>query len=156
MPSRATPPTLPDDPQGPVPCFDCYADTSRVLREHTFTYGIGPEAAELTVTVPVHVCSFCGFECLDHEGETLKHEAVCAYLGVLTPSEIRGIRKKHGMSRLAFAKVTGLDQATLKRWENGSLIQSAANDRYLRLLATPDYLHRLTRPEEQTASPPKS
>ena len=135
MPSRATSLTLPDDPQGPIPCFDCDADTHRVLREHTFTYGIGPDAAELTVTVPVHVCASCGLEFLDHEGETLKHEAVCAHLGVLTPSEIRGIREKHGMSRAAFAEVTGFDEATLNRWENGIRIQNAANDRYLRLLA---------------------
>ena len=49
------------------------------------------------------------------------------------------------MLRAAFSKVTGIDEATLNRWENGILIQSAANDRYLRLLEVPDNLHRLER-----------
>ena len=151
MPSRVTATTSPDDPQDVVPCFDCYADTRKVLREHTFTYGTGPDPAELTVTLPVHVCPSCGFECLDHEGQTLRHEAVCAHLGVLSPNEVRGIRKRYGMSRAAFSKVTGLGEATLNRWENGILIQNAANDRYLRLLAEPGNLRRLRRLDAERA-----
>ncbi len=145
MTSRATTATPPNDTQDTVPCFDCDADTRRIWGEHTFTYGIGADAAELTVTLPVHVCPSCGFECLDDEAETLKHEAVCAHLGVLSPNEIRGIRGMYGMSRAAFSKVTGLGEATLNRWENGILIQSAANDRYLRLLAAGSNMHRLKR-----------
>ena len=38
------------------------------------------------------------------------------------------------MSRADFSRLTGLGEATLNRWENGILIQNAANDRYLRLL----------------------
>lgn len=157
MPPRVTATTPPDDPQDIVPCFDCDADTRKVLQEHTFTYGTGPDSAELTVTLPVHVCPSCGFECLDHEAQTLQHEAVCAHLGVLPPNDVRGIRKKYGMSRAAFSRVTGLGEATLNRWENGILIQSAANDRYLRLLAEPDNLRRLQRLDaERTATAPSS
>ena len=156
MPSRVTA-TTSSDPSDVVPCFDCYADTRKVLREHTFTYGTGPEPAELTVTLPVHVCPSCGFECLDDEAQTLKHEAVCAYLGVLSPNDVHGIRKKYGMSRAAFSKVTGFGEATLNQWENGILIQSPANDRYLRLLAEPDNLRRLQRLDaEQAVSAPSS
>ena len=149
MPSRATTATPPDDTQDTVPCFDCDADTRRIWGEHTFTYGTGADAAELTVTLPVHVCPSCGLEFLDDEAETLKHEAVCVHLGVLSPEEIRGIRRMHGMSRAAFSKVTGLGEAALNRWENGILIQSAANDRYLRLLAAPNNLRVLKRLESE-------
>ena len=151
MPSRVTATTSPDDPQDVVPCFDCDADTRKVLRERTFTYGTGLDPAKLTVTLPVHVCPSCGFECLDHEGQTLQHEAVCAHLGRLSPNDVREIRKKYGMSRDAFSKVTGLGEATLNRWENGILIQSPANDRYLRLLAEPDNLRRLQRLDAERA-----
>ena len=48
-----------------APCFDCGGNTRRIRGEHTFTYGLGADAAELTVTLPVHVCPSCGFECLD-------------------------------------------------------------------------------------------
>ncbi len=143
--------TSPNDTQDTVPCFDCGADTRRSWGKHTFTYGTGADSAELTVTLPMHVCPSCGFECLDDEAETLKHEAVCAHLGVLSPDEIRGIRRMHGMSRAVFSKVTGLGEATLNRWENGILIQNAANDRYLRLLATPNNLHTLKRLGSESA-----
>ena len=145
--------TEPDDPRDIVPCFDCDDDTRRVWDEHTFMYGIGANVAELTVTLPVHVCPSCGFECLDHEAETLKHEAVCAHLGVLTPDEVRGIRKTYGMSRAAFAKVTGLGEATLNRWENAFLIQNAANDRYLRLLKDANNMRLLKRLTAEPAAP---
>lgn len=135
------------------PCFDCDGDTRRVWDEHTFTYGIGDAAAELTVHLPVHVCPACGLEFLDHEAETLKHEAVCAHLGVLTPDEVRGIRKMYGMSRADFAKVTGLGEATLNRWENAILIQNTANDRYLRLLRDAKNLRLLKRLTAEPAEP---
>ena len=134
MPSHPITATRPDDPQDIVPCFDCGADTRRKWGEHTFTYGAGPDAAELTVTLPIHVCPSCGFECIDGNGEALKHEAVCRHLGVLSPREISRIREKREMTRAAFARLTGLGKATLDRWEKGILIQNPANDRYLRLV----------------------
>ena len=47
------------------------------------------------------------------------------------------------MTRAAFAQATGLGEASLNRWENGVLVQNAANDRYLRLLAIPEVMSRL-------------
>ncbi len=152
MPSRTTTATPPDDTQDTVPCFDCGADTRKKRDEYTFTYGVGPHAAELSVTLPIHVCPSCGFECIDGEGETLKHEAICKHLGVLSPREILAIRRMHGMSRAAFAKVTGLGEATLNRWENGILIQNTANDRYLRLVAAGNNLQMLQRLRTEPAA----
>ena len=128
-----------------VLCFECDEPTVIKWCEHRFTYGSGEGAADLTVEIPVRICTSCGFEFLEHEAETLKHEAICTHLDVLTPKEIRGIRKIHGMSRAEFAKATGLGEATLNRWENALLIQNTANDRYLRLLASPDNMQRLER-----------
>jgi DNA-binding transcriptional regulator YiaG len=106
---------------------------------------LGDDAADLTVEIPVRTCASCGFEFLEHEAETLKHEAVCAHLGVLSPKEIRGIQAMHGMSRAEFSRVTGLGEATLNRWEKAILIQNTANDRYLRLVASPENMRRLKR-----------
>ena len=47
------------------------------------------------------------------------------------------------MNRAEFARLSGLGEATLARWENGSVTQSRANDRYLRLLAQPGGIDRL-------------
>ena len=133
-------------------CFECEAPADTECRTHTFTYGVGSSAVELTATLPVRVCAACGFEFLDHEAETLQHEAICAHLDVLTPKEIRGIRKMHRMSRAEFSRVTGLGEATLNRWENSILIQNTANDRYLRLLASRDNIQRLERRNSSTVT----
>lgn len=126
-------------------CFECDAPANTEWREHIFPYGLDDSAPELTVNLPVRICSSCGFEFLDHEAEILKHEAVCVHLGVLSPKEIRAIREAYGLSRSEFAQVTGLGEATLNRWENGIKIQTLANDRYLRLLALPLSMQRLKR-----------
>lgn len=128
-------------------CFECDAPTRTEPRDHAFVYGVGASAVELNVNLPVRVCTSCGFEFLDHEAERLEHEAVCTHLGVLSPTEIRDIRRKYGMSRSEFSRVTGLGEATLNRWENAILIQNKANDRYLRLLALPENVRRLERLE---------
>ena len=110
---------------------------------HTFSYGSGKSEVEFTVNVLVHRCDTCEFEYLDESAERLKHDAVCDYLGVLSPSKIRLIRECHGMTRARFAQVTGLGEASLNRWENGLTIQTHANDRYLRLLARPEIMRQL-------------
>ncbi len=110
---------------------------------HTFRYGSGESAVDLTVELPLRRCSSCEFEFLDDEAECLEHEAICAHLGVLSPKEIRGIREAYDLSRNEFVQVTGLGEATLNRWENGIIIQTLANDRYLRLLALPLNMQRL-------------
>ena len=53
------------------------------------------------------------------------------------------MRERRGLTRAQFAELTGLGVASLNRWENGSSVQSVANDRYLRLLALSDGLSRL-------------
>jgi len=100
-----------------------------------FDYGT-PDGlvTELSVVVPVHRCSNCGFECLDDQAERIKHNAVCRHLGALTPDEIIGIRNEMGMTRSQFAELTGIGSASLSRWETGHNIQTYAYDRYLRLL----------------------
>ena len=112
-------------------------------RDHSFRYGSGESGAGLTVSVPVRRCGACEFEYLDESAERLKHDAVCNHLGVLPPCDVRRIREGHGMTRARFAKVTGLGEASLNRWENGLTIQTHANDRYLRLLARPEIMQRL-------------
>ena len=118
-------------------CPRCEGVVETIRHEDIFQYGDGESAVDLPVVLPVRRCRACGVEFLDHEAERVKHEALCRHFGVLTPWEIRKIRKKHGLSRVAFGDLTGLGAASLSQWETGALIQSLANDRYLRLLAAP-------------------
>jgi putative zinc finger/helix-turn-helix YgiT family protein len=125
----------PEAAEGPV-CPECgHPEIDTVWANCPFPYGVGPEAVELDVRLPVRKCRKCGFEFFDEEAEDLRHEAVCRHLGVLTPREIKALRRKFGFSRADLARLTGLGEATIARWERGELIQNVANDRYLRLLA---------------------
>ncbi|MCY4051589.1 MAG: type II toxin-antitoxin system MqsA family antitoxin [Gammaproteobacteria bacterium] len=114
-----------------------------------FNYGSGKTMVELSVRVPVRRCDACDFEYLDEESEHIKHNAVCQHLGVLTPTEIRGIRGQFDMTRAQFSQLTGIGEASLNRWENGLSIQSYAYDRYLRLVTVPNnsnYLEKFLSP----------
>ena len=131
-------------PNPAATCPQCAANTVTTFRHHdTFRYGSGKSAVDLSVNLPLRRCGSCEFEFIDDEAERLKHDAVCEHLGVLSPSAIRQIRKSYGMTRAAFAEVTGLGEATLNRWENGIMVQTLANDRYVRLLARPEIMSRL-------------
>ena len=73
----------------------------------------------------------------------MRHEAVCNYLGVLTPEEITRIRKRTNMSQEDFSRETGIDEETLSRWERGHLIQNEVMDNLLYLLSQPENLEIL-------------
>lgn len=133
-----------DDSGADENCALCDAPgVTTMLHQDSFSYGLGGDATTLHVTIPVRCCRACGFECVDDEGMLIRHEAVCKHLGVLGPTEIRAIRECQGLSRETFARITGLEEATLDRWENGAKIQGRADDNYLRLLELPENLERL-------------
>ena len=113
-----------------------------------FRYGVGEHAIAISVELPLRQCAACGFQYFDHVADETRHEAVCRALGVMTPQEIQAVRQAFGFSRREFSVLTGLGEASLGRWERGTLIQSQANDRYLYLLSVPENIERLrTRPE---------
>lgn len=125
-------------------CPNCRGGPVRTtLTTDRFVYGEGPSAAELTATVPLHTCDNCGFQFLDEEAEVAHHESVCRHLGVLTPAQIRDLRRRYDLSRTEFAQVTKLGEATIARWERGALIQNAAYDQFLYLLSFEENLERL-------------
>ncbi|MCY4554909.1 MAG: helix-turn-helix domain-containing protein [Chloroflexi bacterium] len=115
-------------------CPYCEQPATTTLVDDTFTYGSGEDAVELHVQLPVRHCEACDFHFIDHVGERIQTEAVYRHHGLLSPWEIRAIRERRKLSRKAFAEITGLGEATIKRWETGAITQNRANDRYLRLL----------------------
>ncbi len=132
--------------QPSVRCPNCESNNVNTTVEHeTFVYGEGSSAAQLTARVPVRTCTNCGFQFTDGEAEEARHDAVCRHLRVLTPKEILELRKRYNMSRAEFAELTRLGEASLARWENGQLIQNAANDQLLFLLTVPSNMELLKR-----------
>ena len=102
-----------------------------------FIYGVGSDAVELIADLPVHTCSRCSNSYTREQAEIARHDAVSQHLGVLTPAEIRALRDGYGLSRAAFARLTGFSEVALARWERREVIQNATSDRYLRLLQDP-------------------
>ncbi len=84
--------------------------------------------------VPVEVCPKCGEKYLGPTAIRMQHAAVCRALGLLTPAEIQAIRERLGPTQAEFARLTGIGEATISRWERGRILPNRAMDHYLRLL----------------------
>ena len=108
----------------------------REWHSYEFSYGLDSNATEIRVSAPSFTCDECDLHFSTPEGEELKHEAVCTYLGVLSPREIRSIREFNGLSREQFARITGLGKGSLARWERGGNFQNESIDRFLRMIQT--------------------
>lgn len=110
------------------------------LRDETITdrFEYRPDGEEpLTIEVsdvPAEVCPKCGEKYLGPAAARLQHTAVCRALGLLTPGEIQAIRERLGPTQAEFARLTGIGEATISRWERGRILPNRAMDRYLRLL----------------------
>lgn len=127
-------------------CPECGSKgVSTTSTEQIIHYGQGADAAKFKAIVPLRTCEQCGFQFLDKEGQQARHEAVCRHLRVMPPAQIRALRDYLQLSRDEFARLTGLGEATIGRWERGALIQNIANDRYLRLVGSEGNIERLRR-----------
>lgn len=125
-------------PAGTRVCPVCGDEVARVHYEtESVPYGVGEDQVVLTARVPVIHCASCGVDVTDETAEELRHDAICRHLGRLTPSEIRAVREKYGLSQQEWATKTRLGLASIKRWEAGNQVQNEAMDCYLRLLAIP-------------------
>lgn len=84
------------------------------------------------------LCTQCGEVMLDLKGVgKVTREAIRQYKqakGLLTADEIRALRQSLGLSQAAFEKLLGTGPKTVVRWEKGSVFQSVAADRLMRML----------------------
>jgi putative zinc finger/helix-turn-helix YgiT family protein len=118
-------------------------DVTTEWSDQSFPYGAGREEVLLSAHVPVRRCGNCGTEYLDEVGETSRHDAVCRFLGILTPAEVTAVRERYAMTQAEFASVSRIGRASIVRWESGALTQSASSDNYMYLLGFPENMERL-------------
>ncbi|MGH7141355.1 MAG: helix-turn-helix domain-containing protein [Minisyncoccia bacterium] len=62
---------------------------------------------------------------------------------MLTPLDIRALRKRHGLTRKELERLTGFGEASIKRWERGVIIQNESTDTFLRLIDDAEVLDKL-------------
>ncbi|HDS30969.1 MAG TPA: helix-turn-helix domain-containing protein, partial [Firmicutes bacterium] len=93
------------------------------------TYPVKGEPTEITATVSV--CINCGTACYDTELDSdnllrafdkyrLKHN-------IISPEEIKEIRERYNLSQRGFARLLGLGEVTITRYEQGALPDQAHN-----------------------------
>ena len=116
--------------------------TRTIKKQETFAF----RGEDLKITSLVKECTDCGKELNDPAltNETLKsvYAAYKKQHGLLASEEIVALRQKYGLSQRAFAKLLGCTQATIVRYERGS-VQDLSNDRAMRMMQQPRYVRQL-------------
>lgn len=55
-------------------------------------------------------------------------------IGLLSPHEIKAIRKKYGWTQVEFEKILGVSSPTVSRWESNYVIQTKIADNLMRAI----------------------
>ena len=91
------------------------------------------------------------------QGDALQRKAADAArpeLGLLTGKEIADFRKSLGLTQAELERAMGVPEKTVARWEIGSVLQSCAADRFLRVLIShPSLVAELLAAEECAGDP---
>ena len=108
--------------------------TRRTLR-HRLRYD-GKDVEIVVPDVAMLACSNreCGETFTDDEAAQRLTMETYRQLGLLTPDEIRSNRKKLGYKQQELARLLGLGDNSVSRWETGRYFQSRTMDRLLRLV----------------------
>ena len=120
---------------GAAECIFCEEHAARPsIVDQEFVYRDGGREVVLHAQIPVIHCEACDEIYTAAGAEEAQHEAVCAYLGRLSPTQIRALRERLHLSQARLAEMTQIGIASIKRWETGSCIQNASLDARLRAL----------------------
>ncbi|ERM92511.1 XRE family transcriptional regulator [Caldanaerobacter subterraneus subsp. yonseiensis KB-1] len=110
---------------------------------------------EIKALARIRVCSVCGEELFDEELEEENIQRVYDIYrkkhGILSPDEIRNIRESYGLSQRAFAKLLGIGEASIARYETGALPEKSLSNMIL-LLKDPKNMEKLLEKNEDALS----
>jgi len=122
-------------------CANCEDYRATKAEDRTETYKV--RGREIPVPVHVDVCLTCGETLFDKERDSdMLHRVYAAYRRMeqlLTPEEIKAIRRRYRLSQESFASLLGMSEATINRYEQGCL-QDAAHDAAIRACETAQFV----------------
>lgn len=125
-------------------CEECNKLVDTTKKEMRITHHV--KGVEITIDAEVMVCNECGEEVFDEEtnNEILRniYAEYRRIKGLLQPYEIKSVRERYGVSQVVFAKILGLGDKTISRYENGS-IQDEAQNNLILLAANPENFMKL-------------
>ncbi|EGD50153.1 helix-turn-helix domain protein [Thermoanaerobacter ethanolicus JW 200] len=102
------------------------------------------------------MCSVCGEELFDEELEEENIQRVYDIYrkkhGILSPKEIKNIRESYGLSQRAFAKLLGIGEASIARYETGALPEKSLSNMIM-LLKDPKNMEKLLEKNEEALTP---
>lgn len=111
-------------------CPYCDAEVKSEIRTVQERYPVKGE--DIEISAQVRFCKNCGKdiwdESLDSQNLLNAFELYRRQHHLLQPDEIRSIREKYRLSQVAFARVLGLGDKTIARYENGSIADTAQNN----------------------------
>lgn len=134
------------------PTCEDLRETRRESREETYKV----RGQDITVPVSVEVCANCG-EALgdDEQDQQIIMAALDEYRrqhGLLSPDQIREIRQTYRLSQKSFARLLGMSEATINRYERGSL-QEPSHDSAMRACKDPQFVRGLLQRRGDLLSP---
>ena len=123
-------------------CMEC--GSGRMRRQSART-SHQVRGVQFEIETTALVCSHCGFQMIPQDRlAEHAHQVDIGYrraAGLLSAEEIRSARKSLKMTQQQFALYLGVGEASVKRWELGTL-QDKSSDDLIRLRTDPDYAHR--------------
>jgi len=120
-------------------CVVCGEDRAIRHEQQRTEFDVRGETIELHL--PVMVCESCGTTEVegDLDPPAMAFAEYRQRRGLLSPEQIKGIRKRYRLSQKAFAALLGMSEATINRYEGGSL-QDQVHDEAIRACGKPDHM----------------
>lgn len=125
-------------------CSSCDDTRETRIIQKLETYPV--KGHDITVSANVRICADCQKEIWDSEldDDNLRraYKKYREERNLLTPEQIKSIRSQYGVSQTTFARILGLGEKTITRYENGSIQDEAPNNLIL-LVENPDNFKKL-------------
>lgn len=135
-------------------CPFCNSEVNSSVRVIQETYPVKGE--DITIDAHVRFCDCCNNDLWDSQLDSQNLlDAFAKYRekhGLMQPADIRSTREKYGLSQAAFARVLGLGDKTITRYENGSVADAAQNN-LIELARQPDNFAFLLEKNRDKLSP---
>lgn len=125
-------------------CDECNKERKIEVRKETVLCPVRGEETEIiaSITYCTHCSSQVWNEELEEENFKTAFNKYRENHNLLQPEEIKRIRDKYEISQTLFAKILGLGEKTITRYENGS-IQDVAQNNLIALSNYPDNFEKL-------------
>lgn len=111
-------------------CSNCFNENDFVIKQEMETIEVRGE--DIVIESQVTYCKKCGNkiwnEDLDDKNLIKAYEKYKENHNLLSANEIKDIREKYGLTQQTFARILGVGDKTITRYENGAIQDTAINN----------------------------